>query len=298
MNPTEFIWFNGALVPWHSAQVHVLTHALHYGSAVFEGIRAYKTPKGCAIFRLQDHVERLFYSASALALTIPYTREEICAAINDTMRENKLASAYIRPLVYYGYGIMGINPKTAPTEVMVAAWEWGKYLPYDMLDLKVSRYIRIHPRSTVADAKISGHYVNSLLSILELRGTKYHEAIFLDDTGNIAEGPGENFFMMKNGTLITPPKGTILMGITRSTVIDLARSLNIPVEEKSISLSDALKADEAFYTGTAAEINPIRSIDDHEIGTATVGPVTEKIRAGYMQIVTGEVPSEHLWLVR
>ena len=209
MQPTKLIWMNGSFVPWDHAKVHVMTHTLHYGAGAFEGIRAYKTDQGTAIFRLREHMERLHYSATALAMQLPYTVDDLCKVACELVKLNELEHGYIRPLAYYGYGVMGLNPRSSPTEVMMSCWPWGAYLPVAQADVKVSSYIRIHPRSTVADAKICGHYVNSILAVLELRGTKYHEALFLDAQENIAEGPGENFFFIKNGELCTPPLGTI-----------------------------------------------------------------------------------------
>jgi branched-chain amino acid aminotransferase len=284
------IWLNGSLIPWGDAKVHVLSHALHYGDAVFEGIRAYTTKSGTGIFRLREHMERLVYSAKAIGITIPFSVAELCEATVHLVRENGLSHGYIRPLVFNGYGIMGLNPAGSPVEVMIACWPWGKYLPHDMVDIKTSSYIRIHPRSTVADAKISGHYVNSILAVQELRGTKYHEALFLDLEGNIAEGPGENFFMVKAGVIYTPPLGTILAGITRNAVMQLAKREGIEVVERAIPLTEALGADEAFFTGTAAEVSPIRSIDDAEINGGVLGPISAKIKDGYARMVIGEYP--------
>lgn len=287
METTEYIWHNGKFIPWDEAKVHVLTHALHYGDGAFEGIRAYKTDNGGAVFRLKEHIERLFYSISAFNMTLPYSVDDIVKTTVELLRMNKLEQGYIRPLVYHGYGIMGLNPKGAPVEIAIACWPWGKYLPHEMVDIKTSKYIRIHPRSTIADAKISGHYVNSILAVLELRGTKYHEALFLDADGNVAEGPGENFFMAKGGTLYTPPLGTILDGITRKTVMEFTKAQGINVVEKTISLKEALEADEAFFTGTAAEVTPIKSIDDKVLGNGQLGPFTKKIKETYLDIVYG-----------
>jgi branched-chain amino acid aminotransferase len=221
-------------------------------------------------------------------MTIPFSVEQLCEATLELIRTNQIEQGYIRPLAYYGYGVMGLNPRNSPTEVMIACWPWGKYLPVEVADIKVSSYIRIHPRSTVADAKICGHYVNSILAVLELKGTKYHEALFLDSEGMIAEGPGENFFVVKNGEIITPPLGTILAGITRSTVIQIARDAGIKVTERSISLDDAFNADEAFFTGTAAEVTPIGTINDRAIGSGTIGPITASLKDRYLNAVHGK----------
>lgn len=290
METTEQIWMNGSLIPWDDAKTHVLTHTLHYGAGVFEGIRAYETDQGPAIFRLQEHVERLLYSAGSLRMGLSYSVDEISTAIVDTLKVNKLAHAYIRPIAYYGYGKMGLNPKGVPVDLAIACWPWGAYLPHKMVDIKISRYIRIHPRSTVADAKICGHYVNSIFAAQELQDTDYHEALLLDFEGNIAEGPGENLFIVKDGVLKTPPLGNILAGITRQTVLEVAGDLGIKTAEEVITPDDAFNADEAFFTGTAAEVTPIRSIDDKMLGSGDdLGEVTTKIRETFLDLVTGKV---------
>lgn len=290
METTSFIWMNGNFVPWDDAKVHVLTHALHYGDAAFEGIRCYKTDRGPAIFRLREHLERLLYSISAFRMELPFSVEQLTKATTELIRMNKLEQGYIRPLVYHGYGIMGLNPRGAPVDAMIACWPWGKYLPHDSVDIKTSSFIRIHPKSTIADAKISGHYVNSILAVLELRGTKYHEALFLDSDGYIAEGPGENFFMIEKGKIITPPLGTILNGITRATVMEYLTLEGIEVIQRPIRLEDAYKADEAFFTGTAAEVSPIRSIDDRVLGNGDVGPISRQVKEAYLKMVQGKDP--------
>jgi len=294
MEKAKFIWMDGEFVPFDEAKVHVLTHTLHYGAGAFEGIRAYATPKGTAIFRLEAHIDRLFYSANVLDMQIGFTPTEISNACVETLKRSGFPHAYLRPLVYFGYGKMGLNPEGVPTRVAIACWPWGAYLPHDMVDIKISRYIRIHPASTVADAKICGHYVNSILAVRELQGTPYHEALLLDYDGNIAEGPGENLFIVQGGALVTPPLGTILGGITRSTLIELAKSIGIEVQERPIRPREAFEADEAFFTGTAAEVTPIRSIDDHQIGGGTIGPITGRLRQLYLETVNGQHPDfEH-----
>lgn len=300
METTKYIWFNGKLINWEDAKVHVMAHAFHYGSAVFEGIRAYKTEQGTAIFRLKEHIDRLFYSAKALAMEVPFSNEQVCQANVDLLAANKLEHGYIRPLIYYGYGVMGLNPRNAPVDVMVACWPWGKYLAADMVDLKISKYVRIHPRSVVCDAKVSGHYVNSILAVQELKGTKYHEALLLDYEGNLAEGPGENLFIVKNGDLYTPKLGTILAGITRNTVIDIANRNGIKVIETTLTPEDLFSASEAFYTGTAAEVTPIRTVDDRVIGPGKIGPISELIKKTYNDVVHGRIPeySNYLTLVK
>lgn len=287
MQATDCIWMDGSLVPWHEAKVHVMTHTLHYGDGAFEGIRAYKTERGSAVFRLREHIERLHYSAQALGMSLPYSVEQLCAATCETLKRNKLEEGYIRPLVIHGYGVMGVHPRNSPVQVIIACWPWGAYLPVEAADIKVSSFIRIHPDSTVADAKICGHYVNSIMAVLELKGTKYHEALFLDSEDNIAEGPGENFFIIKKREIITPPLGAILAGITRATLIELARDRGYQVTERAISLSEALSADEAFFTGTAAEVTPIASINDAPLNGGKAGPVSLELKEAYMDVVRG-----------
>ncbi len=288
MQTTETIWHNGKLVPWADAKIHVLTHTLHYGGGAFEGVRFYKTAQDSAIFRLGDHVDRLFYSAATLKMSLPYSKDEVAEAIKTVARNSKLESGYIRPIAFYGYGKMGVNPIGNPVEVVIACWPWKAYLPHDSVDVKTSSYIRIHPDSTVVDAKLCGHYVNSILASLELQGTHYHEALFLDNDGHITEGVGENFFIVKEGVIYTPKLGGILSGITRDTIIKLARKLNFSVIEVDISLYEAYQADEAFFTGTAAEVTPIRSINDKVLGDGKVGAITSKIKKAYLDIVQGK----------
>ena len=296
MNQTKLIWFNGAFIPWEDAKVHILPHALHYGTSVFEGVRCYNTERGPAIFRLREHMTRLIYSANSIKLTIPYSTEELSQAACDLIRKNEVKEAYIRPIAYYGSGKMGLNPRGATRDVSMICWPWGAYLPHDQVDLKVSKYIRIDPRSSIADAKIAGNYINSILASQEVEGTKYHEALFLDFQGNIAEGPGENFFIIKKNTLYTPSLGTILPGITRDSVIQIAKHLGYSIVEKQLKLDEAFEAEEAFFTGTAAEVVPIRSIDDRAIGTGTVGPITKQIKDYYLKTVHGDTPEFHRFL--
>lgn len=287
METTEFIWKNGEFLSWDKAQTHLLTHTLHYGAGVFEGIRCYKTEQGTAIFRLKEHVERLLYSAGVLKMEVPYSEDQLSEAIVETVRKNGLEQGYIRPLIYLDYGKMGLNPKGAPVSTMIACWPWGKYLAHDAVKVKISSYIRLHPRSTVSDAKICGHYVNSILPVLELRDTHYDEALLLDHEGNVAEGPGENIFIVKNGELYTPKPGNILPGITRDTVMTLARECGYVVHEEALPREALFEADEAFFTGTAAEVTPIGSIDDHGFGDGHPGPITTTLREAYMDVVYG-----------
>lgn len=296
MNKTDWIWIDGEIIPWDEAQVHVLTHTMHYGGGAFEGIRAYACSRGSAIFRLEDHIDRLLYSAKAIGMKPTFTREQVCDATVEVVRKNGLAACYIRPIYFYGYGKMGINPIGAPVRLAIACWPWGAYLPHDAVDIKTSSFIRIHPKSTFADAKISGHYVNSMLAVLEVAGTKYHEALLLDYRGFIAEGPGENAFFVFGNTIKTPTLHSILHGITRRTVIEIAHEHGFVVEEADLTVEDAQEADEAFFTGTAAEVTPIRSLDDKVFGDGKPGPVTRKIKEAYLAIVRGENPDYEKYL--
>ena len=287
METTKSIWKNGKLIAWDEAMTHVLSHSLHYGGAVFEGLRFYETENGPAIYRLEEHTDRLFYSANVLKMEIPFTKEELNQAHIDIVKDSGLQSGYIRPLVYSGYGKMGLNPTGAEIDTIIAVLPWGAYLPKEGIDVKITDYIRIHPQSTVCDAKIAGHYVNSILSVQQLEGTKYQEAMLLDYKGFIAEGPGENFFMVKDGTLYTPKLGTILKGITRETVKEICKDLELELVERDILPEEAFSADECFYVGSAAEVTPIKSIDDNVINGGTPGPVSSQIRDYYMDMVHG-----------
>lgn len=294
MNKMDFIWKNGQPINWDDARTHVLTHGLHYGSAVFEGIRVYQTQTGPAVFQLQSHVDRFFYSADVMGMKMPFNREQISQAIIDIVRLNGLSQGYIRPLAYYGYETMKVVPsEDFPVDIIIACWPFADYFPVKSLDITISPYIRIHPKSTVTDAKISGHYVNSLLTGISIRGSHYHEAILLDVDGYVAEGSAENIFIVKNGKLITPPQGTILMGITRQTVIDIANDLNIVVEEKRFKPQDVCEADEVFFCGTAVEIMPIRSLDNHIITPEGIGVVTNEVKEIYNKIVHGKISKYH-----
>lgn len=287
MQTTEIIWQNGKFVPWADAKTHVLSHTLHYGGGAFEGIRFYKTSNGSAIFRLSDHVERLFYSTTALSMLLSYSKEEIINVIKEIVAINKLEEGYIRPLAYYGYGKMGVNPIGNPVDLVIACWPWDAYFNHESVDIKTSSYIRIHPDSTIVDAKLCGHYVNSILASLELQGTHYHEALLLDSKGYISEGVSENFFMIKDGVIYTPSLGGILSGITRNTIIKLAKQLDLNLVETNIPLDKAYDADEAFFTGTAAEVTPIRSINDKQLGNGSIGAITSMIKNTYLDIVKG-----------
>jgi branched-chain amino acid aminotransferase len=289
MHEMNTIWQNGQSKKWDEAQTHALTHSLHYGSAVFEGIRSYQTSSGPAIFKLKEHIDRFMYSAGVMGMQMPYNKQEICQAIIDTAQENNLTDGYIRPLAYYGYGTMKVGPdKDLPIDVIIACWPCGDYLSVNMVDITISPYIRIHPKSTVADAKISGHYVNSILTGIAIRNTHYHESILLDLDGYVAEGSTANIFIIKDNKIITTPEGTILMGITRKTVIQMANELCIPVEERLFKPEEVHQADEAFFCGTAFEITAIRSLDDNIIGNGEIGPISAKIKNRYHQIIHGE----------
>ncbi len=285
MQEMKYIWHNGRFKRWKKACVHVLAHTLHYGSGTFEGIRVYDTVNGPSIFKLQAHVERLLYSASVIGMQVDYTVDEICTTVTKLVKKNKLREGYIRPLLYYGYKNLGVSAAENPVELMVACWPWGKYLAHDRVNIKTSAYIRIHPKSTKVEAKLCGHYVNSLLASLELKNSTYDEILLLDVNNHVAEGPGENIFMVKDGVVYTPSLGYILPGITRATVIELIKAEGYRLVEKALSLQDLYAADEAFFTGTAVEITPIRSLDDRVIGQDTVGPVTTQIKTAYHHLV-------------
>jgi branched-chain amino acid aminotransferase len=296
LEKTDKIWMDGKFVDWDKAKVHVLTHTLHYGLGVFEGIRFYETDKGPAVFRLKDHVKRLFEGAKASFMKVPYTEDEINNAVLETIRKNKIKSGYIRPLIFYGYGKMGLDPHGAPVSAAIAVWPWGSYLGENAVKVKTSSFIRIHPKSTKADCKICGHYVNSIFASLEAKDKGYQEALLLDHEGYCAEGPGENLFIVKDGKLLTPKLGNILQGITRKSIMEIAGNEGIKVEEVKLKLDDVYNADEAFFTGTAAEVTPIASLDDKKIGKQAPGPVTKKLKEIYLDIVHGKNEKYKDWL--
>ena len=286
----DTIWMNGELVPWHEAKVHVLTHALHYGSGVFEGIRAYKTDKGVGVLRLTEHLKRLVRSAKLYYMPVPYTVERLYDATFELLASNKLESCYIRPLVFRGYGEMGLFPLHAPIDVIIAAWPWGTYLGDEGIKhgvrAKTSSIQSLDHTSLARAAKASGQYLNSILAKVEVLNAGYDEAIMLTEHGHVAEGSGENIFCVRNGVLMTPPPSDgVLEGITREIVIQLAEAEGIPFDERSLSRSDLVIADEAFYTGTAAEIVPIREVDDHLIGEP--GPITRRMQERFAAITAG-----------
>jgi len=296
----EKIWMDGKLVNWNDATVHVLTHALHYGSGVFEGIRAYKTEQGTAVFRLKDHVDRLFNSAKILRMDIPYTKEEITKAIKDTIKVNKLDSCYIRPLVYRGFKKLGLNPFTCPVKVMIAAWEWGAYLGEEALanGIKaiISSWQRSHINSTSAKAKICGNYINSIFANMEAVESGVEEAILLDSNGYVAEGPGENIFWVKDGIVFTPPLTSVLEGITRKTVIKIASDMNFKIKEEFIARDVLYLADEAFFAGSAAELTPIREIDHYSIGSGSRGPISKQLQEKLFDVFKGKEKQYNDWL--
>lgn len=296
LQKTDFIWQNGQFIPWDDAKTHVLTHTLHYGGGAFEGLRFYQTAKGTAIFRAKEHIERLFYSMNVLSMRSHFTLEEILEAMKALIIKNHINAGYIRPLAFYGYGKLGVNPIGNPVELIIACWPWGAYLPHECVDIKVSHYIRIHPDSTDVKAKLCGHYVNGILASLELQGTHYHESLFLDSAGFITEGVGENFFMVKQGVIYTPRLGDILPGITRNTVFLLAQALGLTIIEADISLFDVYQADEAFFTGTAAEVTAIGSINDKPVGQGKLGPITQSIKQAYLDVVQGRNKAFHSFL--
>ncbi len=295
-----FIWYDGKLVNWRDATTHVLTHTLHYGMGVFEGVRAYQTPKGTAIFRLQDHTDRLFRSAHILGMAMPYSKDEINEAHKLAVRENKLESAYIRPMAFYGAEAMGISAKTLSTHVIVAAWKWGAYLGQAALDngirVKTSSFSRHHVNITMCKAKANGNYMNSILAHREAEMDGYDEALLLDVDGFVSEGSGENIFIIRKGKIYTPDLTSALEGITRDTIVQLANELGYQVIEKRITRDEVYSADEAFFTGTAAEVTPIRELDNRAIGNGTRGPVTQKLQTLYFDCVQGRSPAHEGWL--
>ena len=294
------IWYDGKMVPWREATTHVLTHTLHYGMGVFEGVRAYKTDKGPAIFRLQEHTDRLFRSAHILGMKMPFDKETIFQAQLSAVRDNKLESGYLRPMAFYGAEAMGISAKTLSVHVIVAAWPWGAYLGKEALEhgirVKTSSFARHHVNITMCKAKANGNYMNSILAHQEASADGYDEALLLDVDGFVAEGSGENVFIIRNGKLYTPDLTSALEGITRDTIVQLAGELGIPVIEKRITRDEVYCADEAFFTGTAAEVTPIRELDNRKIGNGDRGPLTERLQTMYFDCVTGKAQNHMNWL--
>jgi branched-chain amino acid aminotransferase len=294
------IWMDGEMVPWRDAQVHVLTHTLHYGVGAFEGIRAYNTPKGTAIFRLDDHVRRLFETAHILEMDVPYTRQQVRDACIESVKQNALETAYIRPLVFYGSEGMGLHADNLSVHVSIAAWFWGAYLGTDALEkgirIKTSSYTRHLVNSVMCKAKACGNYINSILALQEAARDGYDEALLLDNDGMVAEGSGENIFIVRSGILYTPELTSALEGITRDTVLHLADTEGYDVVEKRITRDEIYIADEAFFTGTAAEVTPIRELDNRTIGKGVPGPVTEQLQTAYLDLVEGRVVGNEDWL--
>lgn len=295
-----FIWYDGKMVPWRDATTHVLTHSLHYGLGVFEGVRAYKTDKGTAIFRLKDHTDRFFRSAHILGMKMPYDKETLMEAQLAAVRDNKLESAYIRPMAFYGAEAMGISARTLSTHVIVAAWSWGAYMGDEALvkgiRVKTSSFSRHHVNVTMCKAKASGNYMNSIQAHQEAIQDGYDEALLLDVDGFVAEGSGENIFLVRKGKLLTPDLSSALEGITRDTIVELAEEMGLQVVEKRITRDEVYSADEAFFTGTAAEVTPIRELDNRKIGEGGRGPITEKLQSTYFDVVKGRSAKHQDWL--
>jgi branched-chain amino acid aminotransferase len=295
-----WIWYDGKLVPWREATTHVLTHSLHYGLAVFEGVRAYKTAIGTAIFRLKEHTDRLLKSAHIYMMKIPYSAERLAQAQCEVVRENKHDACYIRPIAFYGSEKMGVSPVGAKVHVAIAAWPWGAYLGPEALTkgirVKTSSYARHHVNVTMARAKMSGTYPNSVLATLEATQHGYDEGLLLDVEGYVAEGAGENIFIVRQGEIIEPELTSALTGITRSSVIELAHELGYKVGSKRLTRDDIYIADECFFTGTAAEVTPIRELDGRVIGSGSAGPVTKAIQKAFFDVVSGKDEKHRHWL--
>lgn len=298
---TRKIWMDGRLVDWDDARIHVLAHTLHYGVGAFEGIRCYKLGEGIpAVFRLKEHVDRLFDSAHILTLEIPYTPEEICQAVRRTLHANGLTEGYIRPIVFIGEGEMGLFARTNPVHTAIAVWAWGSYLGDEGLKkgirAKVSSFNRHHVNAAMTKGKINGYYVNSILAKWEVVKAGYDEAILLDTEGYVAEASGENIFIVRNGILQTPPLTSVLPGITRDSVLTIAHKMDLPVKEGRFTRDEMYIADEMFFTGTAAEITPVREVDDRRVGTGKPGPVTKRIQEKFFDIVRGRDALFQHWL--
>jgi branched-chain amino acid aminotransferase len=302
LQATEKIWYNGRLIPWDDAKIHVLAHVVSYGSSVFEGIRCYDTEQGSAIFRAADHARRLLDSAKIYRMDLPYSVDQLTAAMIDVIRANKLRSCYIRPITLRGYGDVGVLPKNNPIDTYMACYEWGSYLGEDCLangvDVCVSSWTRISPNTLPALAKAGANYMNSQLIRMEADINGYDEGIALDDAGYVSEGSGENIFVIRNGKVLTPPLGaSVLPGITRDTIVKIAEQLRISVIETIIPREMLYIADEAFFSGTAAEVTPIRSVDRIVVGDGRCGPITQRIQRRFFEIVKGEIADEFGWLL-
>ncbi len=300
MDQADLIWMNGELVPWEDAKVHVLTHCLHYGTGVFEGMRAYETERGTAIFRHEEHLDRLFKSAELYYMPIPYTLQELRSAVHDVVAKNNLPSCYIRPIAFRGAGVMGINPLEAPVDVAIAAWPWGAYLGEEAKErgvrAKVTSWRRISADSLIPHAKASGQYLNSVLAKIESHKAGYEEGILLDDHGFVCEGTGENIYAVRDGVICTPPQtAAILDGINRKSVIQIARDEGYELVERDLARAELYLADELFMTGTAAELTPIREVDDHVIGDGGRGPVTTHLQRVFEDALYGRDPRYTAW---
>jgi branched-chain amino acid aminotransferase len=292
---------DGEFVPWKDANIHITSHVIHYGSGAFEGCRVYKHPQGSAMFRMRDHVRRLFESSKMLRMEIPFSQDEIYEAIRETVKANELSSCYVRPLVYRGAGPMGVNPLKNPVKVFIAVWNWGKYLGDEALadgvDVCISSFQRMAANTHLPMGKLSGNYVNSQLAKMEAVLGGFAEAILLDDSSHVSEGSGENVFLVRDGAIITPPfNASILSGITRNCVVKLAREMDLEISEQTIPREMLYIADELFFTGTAAEITPIRSVDRMVVGSGKRGPITERLQSAFFDIVEGRAEDRHGWL--
>jgi branched-chain amino acid aminotransferase len=300
LEETKFIWMNGKMVPWKEANVHFLTHTLHYGGGVFEGIRAYETDKGPAIFRLEEHIKRLFFSASVIGMKMPYTEKQLFDATVKTVKDNELKSGYIRPLAYFGYGKMGLATTGATVDVGIAVWPWGAYLGKEGVEngvaIKISPFLRPSSDTMPTNAKVTGNYANSIMAKMDAVNAGYADALLFDRNGNVAECSGENIFFIKKGVLITPTTENCLDGITRKSIMEIAKDLGMKVEERNITKKEMFEMEECFMTGTAAELTPVSSIDKKSIGKGTVGPNTKKIQEIYFGAVRGKEKKYTKWL--
>jgi len=292
---SKLIWMDGKFVKWKNAKIHIVTHALHYGSSVFEGVHSYKTDEGTAIFRLNEHIDRLFLSANALSMKIAFTKNQLKSAIKNLLRINRLSDAYIRPLAYYGYGNIGVFPKDIQTNITIITVPWGNYYSKD-LRIMTSRFARHSEKSIVFGAKIGGNYANSIMAMHDARKKWYDEALMLDHEGFVSEGPAENIFMVKGNALLTPSSKSALHGITRSSIMQIAHDLKIKTYEKKITLEELKNSDEIFFCGTATEIAPIISVDDKKIGNGRIGNVTSLLRDKFYEIVRGKDKKYKKWL--
>jgi branched-chain amino acid aminotransferase len=300
MEETKLIWMDGRLTEWAEAKVHVLTHTLHYGLGVFEGIRCYETAAGPAVFRLPEHVRRFFDSAKIAGFTIPYTPQQVSDAIRETVKANGMRACYIRPLAFLGYGVMGLNHTGAPVNLAIAVWPWGAYLGAEGLKrgirVKIASFLAHHANVTMTKAKICGNYAVAQLAKMEAVAAGFDEAILLDAQGNVTQGSGENIFIVRHGAIKTPPITAVLEGITRDSVLTLARERGVPVVEEVFARDEVYIADEAFFTGTAAEVTPIREVDRRAIGSGTVGPVTARVQQAFFDVVQGKDAAHREWL--